>query len=202
MNADSISSLSQPTRTEQTRDAFSELGGDDFLKLLIMQITNQDPLEPVSNEDMLRQIASIRDIEASTTLTQSLRQLTQQQSFGSPSSLIGRYVTSAPDDEGQSRSGLVTGVRFEPGGRAVLRLESGVEVPIEQVQSVETALHAAEGLIGKMVLGLDRRDLDNAREVQGVVTAVQAGERNEVYLELDTGDRLRFRDVTRVGDSF
>ncbi len=200
MNADSIASLSQPTRTEQTRDAFSELGGDDFLKLLIIQITNQDPLEPVSNEDMLRQMASIRDIEVSTTLAQSLRQLTQQQRFGSASSLIGRYVTSVPDGEGQSHSGLVTGVRFESDGRAVLRLESGEEVPIEQVQSVETALHAAEGLIGKMVLGFDRRDLDNVREVQGLVTAVQAGERNEVYLELDTGDQLRFRDVTRVGD--
>jgi len=200
MDVGAIAGLDEPSQSGQADDAFSELAGEDFLKLLIMQITNQDPLEPTSNEDLLRQIASIRDIEVSTTLAESLRYLTQQQRFGAASSLIGRHVTSVPDGEGATAGGLVIGVRFESDGQAVLRLESGEELPIDRVQSVETAAGAAERLIGRLVFGVDRSDPQNPREVQGLVTAVRTGEHDEVYLELDTGEQLRFQDVIGVGE--
>ncbi len=51
-------------------NAFDELGSSDFLKLMLTQLTNQDPLEPTGNEELLRQISSIREIELSTTLTE------------------------------------------------------------------------------------------------------------------------------------
>ena len=39
------------------------LGSQDFLKLLVAQLTNQDPLDPTSNQELFQQIASIREIE-------------------------------------------------------------------------------------------------------------------------------------------
>ena len=200
MNIDSATAVISPPDAAAPRNS-SQLDGDDFLRLLIAQITNQDPLEPVSNQDMLNQMSAIREIEVSTSLASALTQLTQQQRFGSAASLIGRHVTSVPNGQGQSDSGLVTGVRFEPDGGAVLRLESGVEVPLDKVQSVETALHAAEGLIGRMVFGVDRTSLETVREISGLVASVRADDRGEVYLELDTGEKLRFRDVLRVGEA-
>jgi len=178
--------------------SFADLGSDDFLKLLIMQLRYQDPLDPVDNAELLQQISSVREIELSTTLTESLRVLTGQQNFASASSLIGKYVTALPDENGQAQRGIVAGVRFADGGRPILQLANGGEMALEQVSTIEPPLRAAEALIGRVVVGVDRRDRANTELVEGVVTGVRVEAQNEVLLELDTGQNLRFWDVLDV----
>lgn len=179
-------------------NSFAELGSDDFLKLLIMQLRNQDPLEPVGNEELLRQISSVRDIELSTTLADSLRVLTGQQRFASASAFIGQYVTGVADEDGVAKQGVVVGVRFTEAGRPMLELANGSELPVEQVSTIEPPLRAAEALIGQPILGVDRRNPAEPRVVEGVVTAIRNDSNGEVLLELDSGDDLRFRDLMGV----
>ena len=112
------------------------LGGDDFFQLLIAQLTNQDPLQPTTNQELLQQISSIREIELSSSLTRSLKSLTDQQRFGSASSLIGQFVTGRTAEGQPPASGTVVGVRFGPDGRAILSLDSGAELPLEQLETV------------------------------------------------------------------
>jgi len=188
----------QPAAAPASANSFSDLGGDDFLKLLITQLTNQDPLAPTSNEDLLRQISSIRDIELSTTLTKSLQQLTGQQDFSSASSLIGQYVTGLPDLDGVVPRGLVAGVRFADGNRPVLLLSSGREIPLEQVSTIEPAIRAAEKLIGESIMGVDSRVPREPQLVEGVVTGVRTDEKGETLLELDGGADIRLRDVSEI----
>lgn len=189
--------LASSTSTGAT-NSLADLGSDDFLKLLITQLTNQDPLEPTDNEDLLRQISSIRDIELSTTLTDSLRQLTGQQRFASASSLIGRYVTGVPDAEGTVPRGVVVGIRFEADGQAMLQLADGSEISIDQVATIESAEQAAEMLINQAVVGVDQRDSSAPQVVKGRVTAVRVDDAGETMLELDTGEDLRFRDFVSI----
>ncbi|MGB2987057.1 MAG: flagellar hook capping FlgD N-terminal domain-containing protein [Phycisphaerae bacterium] len=191
-------SLLSPLSGADAANSFADMGSEDFLKLLIMQLRNQDPLEPVGNEELLRQISSIREIELSTTLTDSLRALTGQQHFASASSLIGQYVTGLPGEDGAAVSGIVVGVRFADEGRAILRLADGSEMPLEQVSTIEPPLRAAEALIGQAVIGLDRRDPANPEVVEGIATGVRVDTSGEVLLELDTGQDLRFRDIVSV----
>lgn len=175
------------------------LSSDDFFKLLISQLTNQDPLEPTSNDELLRQISSIRDIELSTTLTESLRELTGQQQFGSASMLIGQYVRGLPDEDGMVQAGVVNAIRFDGTGKPVLQLSNGAELPMDGIATIESPARAAEALIGRTVLGLDRRIPSAPEPVDGLVTAVRAGEGGEFVLELDTGDDLRLSDVISAG---
>lgn len=198
MNPINETSLLSPPSGADAANSFADMGSEDFLKLLIMQLRNQDPLEPVGNEELLRQISSIREIELSTTLTDSLRALTGQQHFASASSLIGQYVTGLPDEDGAAVSGIVVGVRFADEGRAILRLADGSEMPLEQVSTIEPPLRAAEALIGQAVIGLDRRDPANPEVVEGIATGVRVDTSGEVLLELDTGQDLRFRDIVSV----
>lgn len=188
----------QPTGGVETPKSFGDLGSEDFLELLIMQLRNQDPLEPVGNEELLRQISSVREIELSTTLTESLRVLTGQQRFASASGLIGQYVTGLPGQDGVAASGVVVGVRFTDSGHAILQLAGGGELALEQVSTIEPPIRAAEALLGQVVLGLDRRDPANVRVVEGMVTGVRTDTAGEVMLELDTGEDLRFRDFLSV----
>lgn len=193
----SLSSLSRPAGAAAP-DSFSDLGSEDFLRLLIMQLRNQDPLEPVDNAELLEQISSVREIELSTTLTESLRLLTGQQRFASASSLIGQYVTGPAGADGMAERGIVAGVRFTDTGQPILQLSNGSEIPLEQVGTIESPLRAAEALVGQPIVGLDRRDPTDPQVVGGVVTGVQVDTQGEVLLELDTGQDLRFRDFVRV----
>lgn len=178
-----------------SKNSFSALDSEDFFGLLITQLTNQDPFEPTGNEELFNQIASIRDIELSTALTESLETLTGQQRFGAASSLIGRFVTGASGSDGMPHSGIVTGVRFDAKGEAVLQLGDGTEMALADVTTIEAAESAAESLIGTTVFGVDTRDPSDVRAVEGIVTSARTDERGETVVELDTGEDIRFRDV-------
>lgn len=193
--------LTPPTGTGENRKAFAELGTEDFLALLISQLTNQDPLDPMGSDELLTQISSIRDIELSTTLTDSLRSLTGQERFGAASSLIGQYVTGQAGDDGVAPSGIVMAVRFGEGGTPILQLSGGGELPMDRVQTIESPARVAEQLIGQEIVGVDRRTPTDPQIVRGVVTAVRSDKPGELFLELDTGEELRLQDVVGLADS-
>jgi flagellar basal-body rod modification protein FlgD len=165
------------------------------LKLLTTELTHQDPFEPTDNAALLEQLSSIRNMELSTTLTDSLRSLTDQQRFGSASALIGQSVTSAPNEVGQSISGMVIGIQFQADGQVVLRLSTGDALTLDQLASIEPPLQAAERLVGHVVAGVDRRLPTEPVAVEGLVTAVRLDENGEALLELDSGGDIRLRDV-------
>jgi flagellar basal-body rod modification protein FlgD len=198
VDAIDTSVLLEPSTGSRGSNAFADLGSEDFLRLLITQLTTQDPMEPTGNEEMLRQIASIRDIELSTALTESLSILTGQQRFTSASTLIGQYVTGVPGSDGTTPAGIVTGVRFEADGRPILRLAGGAEMSLDQVSTIEPPFRAGEALIGRSVVGVDRRDPSNPEVVEGVVASARMDEQGEVVLELDSGQLLRLRDFVSV----
>ncbi|MCH9001436.1 MAG: hypothetical protein IIC02_02590 [Planctomycetes bacterium] len=173
----------------------ANLSSDDFFKLLIAQLTNQDPMEPTSNQELLQQISSIRDIELSTTLTESLQRLAGQQQFGSASTLIGQYVTGVAGSDGKVPAGTVVAVKFDSQGLPTLQLSSGVELKMSQLASIVSPVQAAESMVGRLVTGLDRRNPAEPEVIEGLVTAVRVAEGGEVFLELDSGDDIRLRDV-------
>jgi len=69
------------------------LGKDDFLKLLITQLRNQDPLNPLDQNQFLAQTAQFTSLEnlqnISTQLTE-MKQLSSASSFAQNASLLGK----------------------------------------------------------------------------------------------------------------
>ena len=115
------------------------LRGEDFMKILITQLQYQDPFEPMGNQEMVAQIASIRDLEMNTQLTGSLRLMTEQQRVGSAAALIGRYAKGEVSDaEGNvfTIEGIVTGIRFTQKGEAMLELDTGEVLPLASLTEV------------------------------------------------------------------
>lgn len=177
----------------------NELGADDFLQLLVMQLMNQDPLSPTSNADLLQQLSTIRDIQLSSTLVDSLKTLTGTQRYGSAASLIGKMVSGRVGDEStgfETVSGLVVGVRFDAGGNVSLELDSGRQLPLEQLESVSGVEGAVDSLIGRSVRGVDRSG-DEPESIEGIVTGIGRDQNDDPVLELDTGEQLRLSDLVR-----
>ena len=119
-------------------ERLNELSTNDFLKLLITELTQQDPFEPMKNADLLNQISSIRELEMNTKLNDTLESLVLQGSLGSAAGMIGKMINGMTASK-DTVEGTVTGVRVIS-GEVMLQLDTGRRVNITDVTYVtETA---------------------------------------------------------------
>jgi flagellar basal-body rod modification protein FlgD len=79
-------------------DSLNDVDMDVFLKLLIAELQNQDPLNPMDNNELLQQVSQIREIESNTRLTETLESVLLGQNMSTASGMIGRTVTALTDD--------------------------------------------------------------------------------------------------------
>lgn len=79
-------------------DPYSDV---DFMALLINEMQNQDPLDPMKNSEMVQQISQIREIGATDELTNTLGRLAANQDLVTASGLIGQTVTGLADDSSE-----------------------------------------------------------------------------------------------------
>ncbi|QOV90154.1 flagellar hook assembly protein FlgD [Humisphaera borealis] len=112
------------------------LKAEDFVKMMITQLQNQDPMEPAKNDQLLAQMSQIGQLQSSTDLQTSLKGLTQQSQIGSAAGLIGKTVKGL-DAENNPISGLVTSVRVD-GDDVNLELDSGQALALGRVTAIAT----------------------------------------------------------------
>ncbi len=60
--------------------ASDQLGKDDFLKLLMAQVTHQDPLDPMDSKGMMEQLTNMGSMEQLININESLGELQKTQS--------------------------------------------------------------------------------------------------------------------------
>src|SRR5262245_8036482 len=89
-----------------------DLDINQFLQLMVTELTNQDPLNPMDNTQLVQQIGELRSIAASDHLTNTLQAVQTQQSLTTASSLIGKQVTALNADN-ENISGKITSVSVE-----------------------------------------------------------------------------------------
>ena len=104
----------QDQQTATGRDAFREVGLDDFLKLMIAELQNQDPLNPMDNTEILQQISQIREIESSQQLTETLESVLLGQHVATAGNLLERRIV-ALSDAAEEITGRVDRVSIEDG---------------------------------------------------------------------------------------
>jgi len=95
-------------------NTLNQLDIGDFLNLMIAELQNQDPLNPLENADLIAQISQIREVGATEQLTQTLDSVLLGQNISSATSLIGADVV-ALNDEGERVSGSVRVVTITNG---------------------------------------------------------------------------------------
>ncbi|MBQ0166935.1 MAG: flagellar hook assembly protein FlgD [Treponema sp.] len=81
------------------------LGKDDFLKLLITQLSNQDPTSPMENTEFIAQMAQFSSLEQMTNMATSFTELANMLTASEASNVIGRTVEV--DLNGQIMTGQV-----------------------------------------------------------------------------------------------
>lgn len=112
MQTSQVSSIGQAQQATVGADAFSKLQTQDFLKLLVTELANQDPLNPMDNSQILQQITQLREIQASDLMTQTLESVLSGQNLATANGLMGRNIFGL-SDEGQYVTGRVERVTID-----------------------------------------------------------------------------------------
>ena len=106
----------------------SGMNQEDFLKILLTQLTYQDPMKPMDNQEFMAQMAQFTSLEQTQQLNDKISTLISNQAALQSVGLIGRTVDIS------SASGAVTGtvVSLSLSGESpliTLRTAAGVTLP-------------------------------------------------------------------------
>jgi flagellar basal-body rod modification protein FlgD len=110
------------------------LGQDDFLKLLSVQLANQDPMEPVDNAEFMAQMAQFSALEQTSKQTSELKAMRADTQLQSAATLLGKNVSFVQED-GEMAKGTVSAV--EPTQNGVLLEVNGGYIWLDAVIRVE-----------------------------------------------------------------
>lgn len=110
------------------------LGQGDFLTLLVTQLKNQDPLNPLQNEAFVAQLAQFSTVSGITEMNASLKQMAESmgtEGWAAAPGWIGRSIETS-----DGMAGRVASVRFGADGSLALMLEDGAAVPLSAVTTL------------------------------------------------------------------
>jgi flagellar basal-body rod modification protein FlgD len=128
-------SNSAPANT--VKSSKKELKTEDFIKMMITQLQNQDPLEPAKNQELLAQMSQIGQLQSATSLQETLKSFSAQSQIASAGSMIGKAV-EGNDESNDQVAGIVAAVRVEK-DKVYLELDSGKTLPLSNVTAVAPA---------------------------------------------------------------
>ena len=114
-----------PQTTQSDQVSKTQVDYQSFLKLLVAQMKNQDPTNPMDSTQYMAQLASFSQVEQSVQMNTKLDQMLQSSTLEQAASIIGRTVTSA---DGET-TGKVAEVRLISNG-IVAVLEGGKEITV------------------------------------------------------------------------
>ena len=160
LNVESTSNYLYNTDISTTAQVEAEhLGENDFMKLLIAQLQNQDPLNPASNTEFIAQLAQFSSLEQLTALNTNLEQsldfnksVTESINNAMMVSFIGKTVTAESDEfvyDGMNSVELTFDLDFEISyGKIEIMDDDGLVIRELSLDSMSEGLRSAtwEGL--------------------------------------------------------
>ena len=114
------------------REIKKDLDKDAFLQLLITQLANQDPTNPVEDREFIAQLAQFSSLEQMVNMTKQMEKMASTNQTLAVS-YIGRVVAFWQD--GTEMAGLVQAVWFDPQEGIILETDKG-DIKLEQVVGV------------------------------------------------------------------
>ena len=104
-----MSSTARKAQEEKEAAKSGKVNHTDFLKLLVTQLTMQDPLNPMKDIDFTAQLAQLQALDEQMAMTKTMSAMRMDTQLQAGSNMIGKYI-SGVDRNGNAAAGLVTRV--------------------------------------------------------------------------------------------
>jgi flagellar basal-body rod modification protein FlgD len=124
------------TGTTADRNTSGILGKDDFLKLLVAQLKNQDPMAPSTDQAWIGQMAQFSQLEQASNTAKDTSRIADSLGHAGALGLIGRTVTFTGSD-GNPASGVVSQVDMGKDGKATLTVGDTAGIDASTVTQVK-----------------------------------------------------------------
>jgi len=111
----------------------------DYMKLLVTQLKNQNPLEPMDNDQMASQLAQFSQLQQLESMNSNFANVLSTTERNYANSLIGKEISFASENESGTRdiaSGIVEEVINNVDGEIIL-VTGDHAVALENVISVK-----------------------------------------------------------------
>ncbi len=204
----------------QQEEIKKTLGKDDFIQLLVTQLQNQDPLNPMEDTEFVAQLAQFSSLEYLGNISTGIENLQTQgarQEMIGAAGYIGMQIRASGDAISKKADGSVSKVFFTLSsdivGGDINIIDSGNNIVRTELLGASTAgqyeyqwdgkdangeeLPQGQYYIYMRGVGTENELVQISTEVSGTVAAVQS-ENNEQYLRLDDGRFVRFMDVVEI----
>lgn len=113
------------------KSGYDALDKNSFLKLLVTQLSKQDPTNPMNDREFISQMAQFSSLEQMNNVANSMNKLRGTQA----SQLIGKMVTGKDFVTEKPLQGIVTSAIYEPNGDVLLKV-GGRFTKFDDVSSV------------------------------------------------------------------
>lgn len=178
---------------QQKTTGNSSLGKDEFLKILITQLQNQDPTSPMEDKDFIAQMAQFSSLEQMTnmnTMMQGFITLQSQSNLIAYSQFVGKEVNWSKVEGLETENpavvsgvGKVVSVAFI-GNDVEFTLEDGTVVTPANVSSMNTETQENKLVLASQLIGKKISYLNEEEEITSIVKAVSV-KNGQILLTLD-----------------
>ncbi|VDG97504.1 Basal-body rod modification protein flgD [Lysinibacillus sphaericus] len=185
------------------------LGKDDFMKLLIAQLQNQDPTNPMKDNEFIAQMAQFSALEQTMNLTKAFEKFAESQNQSQLiqyNSFVGKEikwhkVAEEPDEDGKpvitEGTGTITSIKYV-NGSVVFTMDDGQELSPGNISEVLSGGMNSNSLVeASMLIGKTVGYLDGETEKTGAVTSVSSKDGKLLYI-LDNGEKIEGNKFTSI----
>lgn len=141
-----IESIGTVISQDTTQIQQTTLGQQDLFEILLTQLTYQDPLKPLDNQEFIAQLAQFTSLEQSRQANDNFEALLTMQTANQSISLIGKTVQVQTENGGQI--GNITTVTFDRGvPQLTVQLTSGAfltGISLSQIAVVRDSVPSSE----------------------------------------------------------
>jgi flagellar basal-body rod modification protein FlgD len=128
-----VDTFNKTVNQGKTTKPGGQMGKDEFLKILITQLSHQDPTQPMEDKEFIGQMAQFSSLEQMTNMSEAVGKVAELLARSQALSILGSTVSLA--DGSENVSGIVEEVT---GGDFPQILVNGNYYDFSQVQSVRT----------------------------------------------------------------
>lgn len=189
-------------KRQQEEKAASQSGKTsttDFLKLLTVQLQNQDPLSPMEDIDFTAQLAQLQALDEQMEMTKAMKAMRIDTQVQAGTNMMGKYI-SGTDSSGLNASGLVTRVVQSDDG-VFVELANKQKVSISNVtnvwndaNSMNNDISSAGNVIGMWVEAGTNAD---GETIRGIVEKVMVTD-GALQLKLYGGQVVNWSQVSEI----